>query len=343
MTTSNDVARRAGVSQATVSRVLRNHGNVSRQTRERVLRVVQEVGYRPNAIARAMRTNRTDTIGVVVARLSNPLYPEMLELLNATLSALGKRMVVWDSEGSGEEVASEAIRQSIVDGVIFTTATAKSTVLDEAIRAHAPVVLVNRTVEELACDQVSSDNFGGARLVANYLVETARKRIAFISGGLEPSTIRHREEGFLQALRELGNPLEPHLHLRGPFLHDFGRQAMRSLLELATPPDAVFCVNDVMAFGALDAAHELGRKVPQDVWIVGFDDLHMASWSTMSLTTVRQLLKPMIDEGVRLLLDRIAGDDGPPRAVCLPTELVIRGSTAHTPAGGMSRSTGPRA
>lgn len=331
MTTSIDIAKRAGVSQATVSRVLRSPASVSAKTREHVLRVIDEFGYRPNGIARAMRTNRTDTIGVVVARLSNPLYPELLEMLNSSLSALGKRMVVWDSEGSGEEAASEAIRQSIVDGVMFTTATARSTVLREAVAANSPVVLINRMVDGLACDQVYSDNAGGADVVAQYLVAAGRKRIAFISGDIEASTIRHREEGFLAALGRLGAPLAPNLHLRGAFSHDFGRKAMRSLLELANPPDAVFCVNDLIAFGALDGAHELGRKVPDDVWVVGFDDLHMASWSMMSLTTVRQPLGTMIEEGVRSLLARIAGDEGPVRATRLPTELVIRGSTAYAP------------
>jgi LacI family transcriptional regulator len=253
MTTSNDIARRAGVSQATVSRVLRNHQNVSAATRDRVLRVIDDLNYRPNGIARAMRTSRTDTIGVVVARLSNPLYPELLDMLNRALSDLGKRMVVWDSEGSGEEAASEAIRQSIVDGVLFTTATARSSVLYAAIRAGAPVVLINRTVEGLPCDQVSSDNAGGGALVAEYFVRNGRRRIAFISGDIEPSTIRERELGFMAMLKKLGSPLEPRLHLRAEFSHDSGRLAMRSLLETATP-DAVFCVNDVIAFGALDAA-----------------------------------------------------------------------------------------
>jgi LacI family transcriptional regulator len=331
MTTSNDIAERAGVSQATVSRVLRSHKNVSPQTRARVLQVIEELNYRPNGIARAMRTSRTDTVGVVVARLSNPLYPELLDMLNQTLSDLGKRMVVWDSEGSGEEAASEAIRQSIVDGVLFTTATANSNVLYEAIRAGAPVVLVNRTVEGLPCDQVSSDNLGGAALVAEYFVRNDRRRIACISGDVEPSTIRDRERGFLDALAKLGSPLNPQLHLRSQFSHDAGRRAMRSLLELAKPPDAVFCVNDVVAFGALDAAAELGRKVPDDAWLVGFDDLEMASWSMMSLTTVRQPLKQLIDDGVRLLLQRIAGGAGPLQHICHPTELVLRGSTAHTP------------
>jgi LacI family transcriptional regulator len=331
MATSNDIAKCAGVSQATVSRVLRDHQNVSASTRARVLRVIEELNYRPNGIARAMRTSRTDTIGVVVARLSNPLYPELLDMLNRALSELGKRMVVWDSEGSGEIAASEAIRQSIVDGVLFTTATANSTVLYEAIRASAPVVLVNRTVQGLPCDQVSSDNAGGGALVASYFVDNKRRRIAFISGDIEPSTIRERETGFLTALEKLGSPLDPRLHLRSEFSHDAGRRAMRSLLELATPPDAVFCVNDVVAFGALDAAVELGCQVPEDVWLVGFDDVEMASWSMMSLTTVRQPLKQLIDDGVRLLLQRIAGGIEPPQQICHPTELVLRGSTAHAP------------
>lgn len=295
------------------------------------MRAVRELDYQPNGLARAMKTSTTGIIGVVVARISNPLYPELLHILSGRLSALGNRMIVWDSEGSGEEAASEAIRQSIVDGVIFTTATARSAALHEAIRAGAPAVLVNRTVDGLDCDQVSSDNLGGAARVAEYFVGAGRRRIALLGGDTEPSTIRDRERGFTEALHQLGYPLDSALHTHGPISHESARSAMARLLQLADPPDAVFCVNDVMAFGALDAMVELKRRVPEDVWVVGFDDVDMASWLTLSLTTVRQPLEQLIDRGIELLQAQIRGVATRPERVCLPTELVIRGTTGHTP------------
>lgn len=331
MTTSQDIARHAGVSQATVSRVLRGTNNVKPETRDRVMDAVRALDYQPNALARAMKTSATGIIGVVVARISNPLYPELLHILNGRLSRLGKRMIVWDSEGSGEEAASEAIRQSIVDGVIFTTATARSAALNEAIRAGAPAVLVNRTVDGFECDQVSSDNLGGAAQVAEYFVGAGRRRIAFLGGDTEPSTIRDRDHGFTEALQRLGRPLDPAMRMSGPISHESARGAMRRLLQLADPPDAVFCVNDVMAFGALDAMVELDRRVPEDIWVVGFDDVDIASWSTLSLTTVRQPMAQLIDRAIDLLQARIAGTMARPERVCLPTELVIRRTTGHTP------------
>lgn len=331
MTTSLDIAKRAGFSQATVSRVIRGASNVKPATRQKIMDVMRELGYQPNALARAMRTNATGTIGVVVARLSNPLYPELLDVLNRRLSRLGKRMIVWDSEGAGEEAASEAIQQSIVDGVIFTTATARSMALQEAIRAGAPAVLVNRTVDGFDCDQVSSDNLGGAARVAEYFVGNRRRRIALIGSDTDASTIRDRERGFIDALDRLGRPLNSMLWSRGPISHESGHSAMRELLQLSDPPDAVFCVNDVMAFGALDAMVDLGRRAPEDTWVVGFDDVDVASWSTVSLTTVRQPMEQLIDRGIDLLLKRIHGDGVEPERVCLPTELVIRRTTGYAP------------
>ena len=180
--TSHDVARLAGVSQSTVSRVLRQDEKVKPQTRDRVMQVLAETRYEPNAAARAFRSSCTESIGVVVARLSYQLYPAMLEAIGAQLAQLGKRMIVWDAEYGGELPASRALRQGIVDGVILTASTAESEFLKEISSPHAPVVLVNRTVAGYPADQVSSDNVGGGARVAEYLLHTERKRIALIGG-----------------------------------------------------------------------------------------------------------------------------------------------------------------
>lgn len=331
--TSRDVARIAGVSQATVSRVLGGHPNVRPETREAVLRALAETKYQPNGLARAMKTNRTGTVGVVVARLSNPLYPAMLQVLGSALVNAGMRMIVWDAELGGEQSASEAVRQGIVDGLIFTTATRDSTALQEVIERGAPVVLMNRVVEGCACGQVASDNLSGGTRVAEYLVQCGRRRIGLISGPKKPSTIRLREEGFLAGLEAHGVEPARELYVAvESFSHKNGHEAMRRLLELASPPDAMFCANDVLAFGAMDSARSLGIRVPDELWVVGYDDVEMASWEAFDLTTVRQPLRDMSEIAVRRLLWRINGEGNPEFTLdCLPNELVIRGSTARTP------------
>lgn len=329
MVTSRDVARVAGVSQATVSRVLQGSPNVTGATRARVLRALQETGYTPNMLARAMKTRRTGTVGVVVASITNPFYPEILEVLTERLARVGRRMILW-STGPGEASAIEAIRQGLVDGVVFTAVTADSAPLAEALDTGAPVVLVNRGIEGVDCDQVTSDNVGGGRLVARYLAD--RERVALIGGPLATSTASERERGFRAELADLGVDLPDERFRRGDFSHAGGHAAMTSLLRGRPPPTAVFCVNDLTAFGALDAARALGVQVPGDLWVVGYDDVDMASWESFDLTTVLQPMSEMVGDALALLLDRIDEPDRAPAHHRFPSRLIVRGSTAHSPA-----------
>ncbi len=277
--TSHEVARLAGVSQATVSRVLRDDPGVREDTRERVLRVLAETKYEPNAAARAIKGGRTGSIGVVVARLSYQLYPAMLEAAGAQLARQGKRMIVWDSEHGGDRPAARALRQGIVDGVMLMAATAESAFLRGIRSSEAPVVLVNRNVDDYPADQVSSDNTAGGERAAEYMVRSGRKRIALIGGITRASTIRDREAGFRAALERSGVDVPPHFCQRsGTYTHASGREAPTRLLELRARPDAIFCVNDVLALGAIDGARDLGMKIPDDLWVIGYDDIELASW-----------------------------------------------------------------
>lgn len=330
--TSHDVARLAGVSQATVSRVLRQDPKVRPSTRERVLRVLAETRYEPNAAARTFRTNRSGSVGVVVARLSYQLYPVMLEAIGAQLAHLGQRMIVWDSEHGGDLPASRALRQGIIDGVILTAATRESEFLQDTVSPQAPVVLVNRTVAGYPSDQVSSDNLGGGQRVAEYLLRNGRQRIALIGGIPRASTIRDREQGLRETLQRAGLELPPHFYERSEtFSHASGQEAVTRLLELGTPPDAIFCVNDVLALGAIDGARALGVRVPDELWVVGYDDIELASWGAYDLTTVRQPMGQMVAHAIDLLLAKIAKRDKPLEYKCFPNELVIRRSTARQP------------
>lgn len=329
MSTSRDVARLAGVSQATVSRAFSN-GNVSAKTLEKVLNAAKSVGYVPNLGARAMKTGRVDTIGVVVADLNNPFYPEILDALTDYLDAAGQKVALWNSDGPGNDAALEAINGGSVDGIIFTTVTEASAPLQAALTRHSPVVLINRIVDTLDCDQVSSDNAAGGAAVADYLLANGHTKIAFIGGPSSASTARDRRLGFSRRLHELDAPLPDEWSLQGPFSHDYGYSATEQLLSSAERPTAIFCSNDLIAFGALDAARASSIAVPDDLWVVGFDDIAMSAWPAFDLTTVHQPTRRMAEAGAEALLDRIADPTAPYKMLTFRSHLVVRGSTART-------------
>lgn len=327
MVTSNDVARAAGVSQATVSRVLTPGSRVSEATRERVMRAMDDVGYVPNAAAQALKTGRTGTVGVVVSDLANPFYPQMLEALSLAFDAAGYRVIVWIADGAKNDAALQAIREGTVDGVVFTTVTEESVELRSALERRGPVVLVNRTVPGLDCDQVSSENRGGAELVADYLESHGRTRAAFIGGTTLATTSRARLEGFSRRLAAAGHPLAPELSMHGDYSHASGYRAMNTLLDSDAGVDAVFCSNDLLAFGAMDAARARGVRIPEDLWVIGYDDTDMASWPAFDLTTVRQDTTQLAQAAARLLISRIADPARTTVTEELKPRLIVRGST----------------
>ena len=332
MVNSRDVARLAGVSQTTVSRALSNSPNVKPETRDRVIRALAESGYSVNVMARAMRTRRTGTIGIVVTQITNPFYPALIRILSQQLDALQLRMTVWDAEGPGENSAVTAIREGVVDGVIFTTATQESTALREALQRKAPIVLLNRVVQGLACDQVTSENHQAGRRIAEYLLAAGHRQIAMAAGPPEASTASEREAGFCERLAEDGVILDPTLIRAGDFSYEHGFESARAWLGAgARRPTAVFCVNDLIAFGAVDGARAGGLRVPEDLWVVGHDDIEISSWGAFDLTTVRQPISEMVEAALQMLLARIDDPDKKPTFRRFPSELIVRGSSSHFP------------
>lgn len=326
LVTSRDVAELAGVSQATVSRFMSSSPKLSPATKARVQAAMATLGYVPHAGAQAMKTRRTNTIGVVVADLVNPFYPEVLDELSRELDSSGFRVVIWNAGGGSHHDALKAIREHAVDGVIFTTATEDSLELQAAIEKSSPIVLINRVVEGLECDQVTSSNTEGGAAVADYLLEHGKTRVAFIGGAENASTSRERGQGFLGRMAERGYAVPEHFRFQGGFSHDISAQVMGRLLSRGDRPEAVFCANDLMAFGALDAlrAHQVQ---PRDCWVIGYDDIDMAAWDSFSLTTVRQPSREMARIGARMLLERLRTPDRPARRVNFPCDLIVRGST----------------
>ncbi|MHB9757090.1 LacI family DNA-binding transcriptional regulator [Streptomyces sp. BYX5S] len=326
--TSHDVARLAGVSQPTVSRALRDDPRVSLATREKVKRAAQALNYVPSEAGRTLSTRATRRVGVIVTDMTNPFYPHVVAPLHDELRQLGYRMMLL-TERSDEAVAEEKLLDQSLDGVVLATATTDSRLPALLERRGMPYVFLNRDTGRPGDFASVVDNEGGGRLVARELVALGHRRIAGIFGAVNTTTGRERELGFRLALADAGIGLPEDRVVRGAFECGTGYAALPSLLAAAEPPTAVFCGNDVVAIGVLNAALAAGVKVPDDLTVVGFDDLPMAAWEVFRLTTVRHDLGELACQAARLLVRRIGGDVDPAgERLVLPTEFVPRATHA---------------
>ncbi|MFW0795225.1 LacI family DNA-binding transcriptional regulator [Gordonia sp. CPCC 205515] len=326
--TSRDVARLAGVSQPTVSRALRGDTRVAEATRLRVAEAADALGYVPSEAGRSLVTRMTRRIGIVVTDLTNPFYPQLVGPLHDELEKHGYRIMVF-AERTDSLTAVEHLVDGSVDGVVLLTTTLGSRLPSELTRRGVPFVCLNRESGSGLDDAAVVDNELGGKMAADHLVELGHRRIAGIFGPEDTSTGRDRELGFRFALAEAGIAIPVALTAHGPFDFDTGHAEMQRFLDMANPPTAVFCGNDVVAIGALNAAVGAGARVPGDVSIVGFDDIPMASWEAFRLTTVAYDLSDMAVSAARLLVRRLGAqaDDQPQREVMVPS-LIVRGTTA---------------
>lgn len=329
MVTSHDVARVAGVSQPTVSRALRDHPDISVATRQRVKAAAAQLHYVPSQLGRSLSTRTTRRIGIVAAELTNPFYPALLAPLHEALGRAGySAILVTGAAAESPEVA--ALVDGSVDGVVLTASTLDSALPDVLRRHGLPVVLLNRETDSSASgsrfDSCVPDNAGGAALVADLVTGLGHRRIGVISGPTTISTSRDRLAAFAAGVAAAGVPLDPDLIRSGPYAPEAGAAALIELLAGSRPPTAVFCANDVLALGALNAARRRGVIVPDRLTLVGFDDIPLAGWDVLDLTTVRVELASMADAAVRLLLRRIAEPDAAVERVVSPVSLAHRGT-----------------
>jgi LacI family transcriptional regulator len=327
--TSHDVAKLAGFSQPTVSRALRDDPRVSQATREKIKRAARALNYVPSEAGRTLSTRATHRVGVIVTDMTNPFYPHVVAPLHDELQRLGYRMMLL-TERSDEAVAEEKLLDQSLDGVVLATATTDSRLPALLERRGMPYVFLNRDTGRPGDFASVVDNEGGGRLAARELVGLGHRRIAGIFGAANTTTGRERELGFRLALADSGIGLPDDRVVRGAFEYETGYAALPSLLKAAEPPTAVFCGNDVVAIGVLNAALAAGVKVPDDLTVIGFDDLPMAAWEVFRLTTVRHDLDELACQAARLLDRRIAGDvDADGERLVLPTEFVPRATHAR--------------
>lgn len=339
--TSRDVARLACVSQATVSRVLTGRENVSEATRERVLQAIEQLAYEPNESARRLITGRTHTIGVMVDEIINPFYPELVDALADEVAKAGYRLLLWKVSESDGASALRALPQQLIDGVVFTGALLDSPTVAEAVQRRYPVVLLNRYAEGLDCDRVVSDNIGGARQVAQHLHRLGHRRVGIVSGPLRTSTGRDRARSFCHFFeRRTADGCTVH-QVEGDFSYQAGFVGIQRLLADDPAVTGVFAANDTIAMGAINGLFSLGLRVPEDVSVVGFDDIPMAGWPIWNLTTAVQPITAMARVGLQLLLKRIQEPDRPHVERVFRTTLRLRGSTGPPSAGRRRRTPHP--
>ncbi len=333
--TSVEVARRAGVSRSAVSRCFTPGASIAPETRDRVMKAAKALGYRPNAIARSLIAGRSRMIAVVIGYMENQFYPALLDRLARDLQDLGYRLLLFTGapEGPSDALFAEILGYR-VDGMILASTLLSSALADECRAAGVPVVLVNRTTDSADVSSVVADNRTGARAVAEFLLAAGHRRFGYVAGIASSSTNQDRETAFRERLAEAG--IDTLLREDGGYTQQGARDATLRLLTRPDRPDAIFCANDHMAIAAMDAARvELGLRVPDDVSIVGYDDVGPASWPSYALTTVEQPVEAMVSAAVETLMARIAGEGAPERTVRIPGELVVRGS-ARRPVEGVT-------
>jgi len=332
--TSAEVAARAGVSQSAVSRVFTPGASASAKTAAKVRAAAEELGYRPNILARAMASGKSRIIGVIVAYLNNQFYPEALEKLSNALQEQGYHVLIFMAAQTAGDVnrVVEEILDYQVDGIVAASVALSSELSERCRAAGVPMVLFNRSQDDAQMSAVTSDNRAGGLKVAQYLAAQGHTKIGYIAGWEGASTQRDREVGFVQGLREAGITL--HAREVGNFTTLGAQTAARAMFKNASGnhrPTAVFVANDHMALAVMDVLRfEMGLDVPRDIAVVGYDDVPAAAWPTYDLTTVRQPANRMVAQTVEILLEKIENPKAKARRVEIDGPLIERGSTRRT-------------
>jgi len=331
--TALDVAEQAGVSRSAVSRVFTPGASVSKRTADKVRQAADALGYRPNVLARSLITGRSRIIGLVVAYLENQFYPEAIERLSRSLQERGYHVLVFMASNSGAE-ADEVMEELLdyqVDGIIVASVGMSNDLTQRCEAAGIPIVLFNRAQDDDRLSAVTSDNYHGGRKLAEFLVAGGHSRIAHIAGWDGASTQRDREAGFVAGLKNAGQTLAA--RAAADFNFDKAKTVARAMFQAKDRPDAVFVANDHMAFAVMDVLrYELALSVPDDVSVVGYDDVTLSAWPSYDLTTVRQPACRMVAATVEILMDRLEDPETRPRRVALDGPLILR-SSARIPKG----------
>jgi LacI family transcriptional regulator len=327
--TIKEIAKIANVSPMTVSRAVNNSRKVREATRENILEIASRLDYRPNRIARSLVSKKSNLISLIVANISNPFFAEISRGIEDKARENGYNVIFSSTDDDPKNLEScvRIMREMGVDGFIIAAVSLKEPIVDELVDQDFPVVLVNRRVKKNNVNYVVVDNQKGAHLAVEHLINNGYKKIGIITGKSSVSTGKERFQGYRQGLLDHGLKFKEEYSSQGPFTQEHGKKAAKKMLTLKNRPEAIFAASDNIAWGVMDAAGELGLKIPEDLAIVGFDDTNFSSNSNIRLTTVSQRKYEMGERGVQTLIDLIESQQSDYiNKIVLEPRLIIRES-----------------
>lgn len=329
MATMKDVARLAGVSTSTVSHVINNNRFVSDEIRDRVTTAVETLNYAPSALARSLKINQTRTIGMLLTASNNPFYAEVVRGVERSCYERGYSLILCNTEGDVKRMSRsmETLLQKRVDGLLLMC-TENHWPSQEALSRYPslPIVMMDWAPFTGANDIIQDNSLLGGEMATDHLIARGYRKIACIAGPLDKTPALERLLGYRQAMRRAGLPIPDDYEIYSDFEFEGGLQAMRQLLALTDPPEAVFTGNDAMAVGAYQALYQQGLSVPQDMAIIGYDDIELAKYMTPPLTTIHQPKDELGELAIDTLLHRLENLDAAPQLLVLTPELMARDS-----------------
>jgi LacI family transcriptional regulator len=331
MSKISDVAKQAGVSPSTVSYVLNNSRFVSDETRAKVLEAVQMLNYRPSALARSLRKGETQNIGLILPQISNPYFAELGEVMEKTAFELGYNLLLCNSHDDIkiEQRYIDVLLEKQVDGIVYFAAQNDPENLQALLDKYPnyPIVIVDRVIPFPQLDLVVADNVLGASMAVEHLIEMGHQRIACISGPTRFTASNERITGYCKALEKAGITIYPELISYCDGSPESAKLLTQKIIKMKLPPSAVFSTTDITAIGVLRALSEAGLKVPDDMAVIGYDEIHLGSYLCPSLSTIAQPKKEISQIAIKFLIERIGDKSLPKRTCLLPPKLIIREST----------------
>jgi LacI family transcriptional regulator len=329
--TLEDVAKLAGVHRSTVSRVINDSPNVSPEARKKVQRVIQSTGYQPNAAARSLASQRSNMIGLVLPRsvssfFTDPFFPHLTQgiAFGCNNNNLSLSLFLAGNREDEDKILPRISRRGFLDGILIQAGRPDEFLIDRLTKSNIPVVIIGRPFAPDGICYIDIDNISAGTKATQHLLDLGYQNIATITGNHDSTVTLDRLEGYQKALTAAGREIRPDLIAEGDFSEHSGYLAMKALLP--DRPDAIFCQSDIMAAGAMRAIQEAGLSVPEDIAIIGFDDIPIARQLKVQLTTIKQPITKFGIKAVELLIDLIENDTKPARRVILDTEIIVRDS-----------------